>query len=136
MASLRNKRKLAALSKENYEEHPRSNLAQDSIAPRSQEDYITQVSEEIEDRVTKELSKEFSGKEIRILGALSQLDEFLLSRLIQGHSRSVPETSPNTIGLNEETNQDNSQSDPHPEASVFQSQTTRNSGPDNIEDRC
>ena len=44
----RNKRKLAALNKENCEEHPRSNLAQNSSAPRSQEDYITQVSEEIE----------------------------------------------------------------------------------------
>ena len=43
----RNKRKLAALNKENCEEHPRSNLAQNSSAPRSQEEYITQVSEEI-----------------------------------------------------------------------------------------
>ena len=44
----RNKRKLAALNKENCEEHPRSNLAQNLNAPRSQEDYITQVSEEID----------------------------------------------------------------------------------------
>ena len=44
----RNKRKLAALNKENCEKHPRSNLAQNSNAPRSQEEYITQVSEEIE----------------------------------------------------------------------------------------
>ena len=45
----RNKRKLATLNKENCEdlEHPRSNLAQKSNAPRSQEDYITRVSEEI-----------------------------------------------------------------------------------------
>ena len=49
----RNKRKLAALNKENCEENPRSNMAQNSGAPRSQEDYITQVSEEIEGRVTK-----------------------------------------------------------------------------------
>ena len=40
----RNKRKLAALNKENCEEHPRSNLAQNSRAPISQEEYITQVS--------------------------------------------------------------------------------------------
>ena len=33
MATLRNKRKLAALNKENFEEHPRSNLAQNSNAP-------------------------------------------------------------------------------------------------------
>ena len=47
MATLRNKRKLAALVKEKFEEHPRSILAQNSNVPRSQEDYITQVSEEI-----------------------------------------------------------------------------------------
>ena len=53
----RNKRKLAALNKENCEEHPRSNLAQNSNVPRSQEDYITQVSEEIEGRVTKDVAR-------------------------------------------------------------------------------
>ena len=44
----RNKKNLAALNKENCEEHPGSNLVQISNDPRSQEDYITQVSEEIE----------------------------------------------------------------------------------------
>ena len=38
---------MAALNKEHCEEHPRSNLAQNSSAPRSQEGYITQVSEEL-----------------------------------------------------------------------------------------
>ena len=52
MVTLRNKRKLAALNKENCEENP-SNFAQNSNVPRSQEDYITQVSEEIKGRVTK-----------------------------------------------------------------------------------
>ena len=56
----RNKRKLAALNKENCEEHPKSNLVQNSNAPRSQEDNITQISEENEGRVRKRLSKEFS----------------------------------------------------------------------------
>ena len=46
---------LAALNKEKCEENPRSNLAQNSNVPRSQKDYITQVSEEIEGRVTKKL---------------------------------------------------------------------------------
>ena len=59
----RYKRKLAALDKENCEEHPRSNLAQNSSSLRSQEDYISQVSEENEGRVTKNLSKEFSRTE-------------------------------------------------------------------------
>ena len=60
MATLRNKKKLAALNKENCEEHPRNNMAQNSNVPRSQEGYITQISEEIEGRVTKKLSQEFS----------------------------------------------------------------------------
>ena len=79
----RNKTKLAALNKENCEEHPRSNLAQDSNAPRSQEDYITQVSEEIEGRVTERLSKGFSRTENCILDALATLDDFVMNRLLQ-----------------------------------------------------
>ena len=53
MATLRNKRTLAALNKDNCEEHPRSSLAQNSKIPRSQEDYISQVSDEFGGRVTK-----------------------------------------------------------------------------------
>ena len=53
----RNKKKLAALNKENCEEHPRSNLAQNSNVPRSQEDNTTQVSEEIEGRITKDVAR-------------------------------------------------------------------------------
>ena len=112
----RNKRKLAALNKENCEEHPKSNLAQNSTAPRSQEDYITQVSEEIEGRVTKKLSQEFSGTENRILGALARLDDFLVNPLLQGHSRITPETFGNVLSINQGTNEDDSQSDLHPEA--------------------
>ena len=76
----RNKRKLAALNKENCEEHPRSNLALNSNVPRSQEHYITQVFEEIEGRVTKKLSQEFSRTENRRLGALARIDDFLKNR--------------------------------------------------------
>ena len=126
----RNKRKLAALNKENCEEHPRSNLVQNSNAPRSQEDYITQVSEEIEGRVTKKLSQEFSRTENRILGALARLDDFLMNPLLQGHSGTTPETSWNVFSVNQGTNEDDSQSDPHPEAGHFRSQTTQNSGPE------
>ena len=81
----RNKRKLAALNKENCEEDPRSNLAQNSNVPRSQEDYITQVSEQIEGRVTKRLSQAFSSTENRIIGALARLDDFLKNPLTEGH---------------------------------------------------
>ena len=127
----RNKRKLAALNKENCEEHPRSNLTQNSAAPRLQEDYITQVSEEIEGRVTKKLSQEFSRTENRILGALARLDGFLMNPLLQGHSGNTPETSGKTFNTNQGTNEDDSQSDPHPEASGFGSQRTQDSGQQN-----
>ena len=73
MATVRKKRKLASLKKEICEEHPRSNLAQNTNVSKSQEDYITQVSEEIEDRLTKKLFQEISRTENRFLGALSQL---------------------------------------------------------------
>ena len=130
----RNKRKLAALKKENCEKHPRSNLARNSNVPRSQEDYITQVSEEIEERVTKRLSKEFSRTENRILGALARLDDFLMNRLIQEYSGNAPETSRNAFGTNQGTNEDDSQSDPHPDAGLFHSQITQNSGPEDDHD--
>ena len=115
----RNKRKLAALNKENCEERPMSNLAQNSTAPRSQEDFITQVSEEIEGRVTKKLSQEFSRTENRILGALARLDDFLMNPLLQDHSGTTPKTSRNVFSMNQGTNEDDSQSDPHPEAGLL-----------------
>ena len=134
MATLRNKKKLAALNKENCEEHPGSNLAQNSSVPRSQEDYITKIFEEIEGRVTKKLSQEFSGTENRILGALARLDEFLMKPLIQGHSGTAPETSWDAFRTSQGTNEDNCQSDPHPEAGIFNNQTTQNSGPEDGDD--
>ena len=123
----RSKRKLAALIKENCEEHPRSNLAQNSSAPRSQEEYITQVSEEIEGRVTKRLSKEFSRTENRILGALARLDDFLMNPLLPGRSGATPEPARNAFGNNQGTNEDDSQNDPHPEAGLFNGRTTQTS---------
>ena len=130
----RNKRKLAALNKENCEEHPVSNLAQNSSAPRSQEEYITQVSEEIEGRVTKRLSKEFSRTESRILGALAQLYDFLMNPLVPGHSGTTPEPSWNALNTSQGTNEDDSQNDPRPEAGLFHGQMTQNSGPEERHD--
>ena len=126
----RNKKKLAALNKENCEDHLRSNLTQNSSTPRSQEDYITQVSEEIEGRVTKRLSKEFSRTENRILGALARLDDFLMNPLLPGHSGTTPEPSRNALNTSQGTNEDDSQKDPRPEAGLFHGQITQNSGPE------
>ena len=96
-------------------------MVQNSNVPRSQENYITQVSEEIEGRVTKKLSQEFSRTENRILGALARLDDFLMNPLLQGYSGTTPETSRNVFSINQETNEDDSQSDPHPEAGLLTS---------------
>ena len=68
MATLRNKRKLAAVSRETPESS-RSSRAQNVLDTESAQDYISQVSEEIEGRVTKKLSKEFS-KTVTYLGCL------------------------------------------------------------------
>ena len=131
----RNKKRLADLNKENCEEHPRSNFPQYSNVPRSQEDYITQVSEEIEGRVTIKLSQEFRRTENSILSALARLDDFLMNPLIQGHSGTTPETSRNVLSINQGTNEDESQSNHHPEAGLLKNQTTQNSGQEDRHDR-
>ena len=105
-------------------------MAQNSNVPRSQEAYITHVSEEIEVRLTKKLFQEFSRNPNDILGALSSPQNILMNPLIQGYSGSAPETTRNAYSTKQGTNEDDSQSDPHPETGMFQSQTTRNSGPE------
>ena len=130
MATLRNKRKLAAVTREAQQEHPRNGKSRNTSVPRINEECITQVSEEIEGRVTKKLSQEFSGTQSRIFGALSKLDEFLLNPQIRTHSGTVPGAFRNINVENQGMNQDDSQSDPHPEAGIFRSQTAQNSGPE------
>ena len=71
MATLRNKRKLAAFTRETQEEHPRNDQSRNRSVPKINEEYITQVSEEIEGKVTEKLSQELSRRESRILGALN-----------------------------------------------------------------
>ena len=130
MATLRNKRKLAAVTREIQDENPRNGQSRNTSVPRINEDYLTQLSEEIEGRITKKLSREFSRIESRISDALSKLDEVLSNQQIQTHSKTVPGTFRNTNVENQGTNEDDSQSDPHPERGLFRSQTTQNSGPE------
>ena len=114
MATLRNKRKLAAVSRETPES-TRSGGTQNILDPELTQDYISQVSEEIEGRVTKKLSKEFSRTESRILGALSRLDEFLLNPQVRTCSVAVPGTSRSSNLENQGTNDDRPSDDPGPE---------------------
>ena len=114
MATLRNKRKLAAVSRETPES-TRSGRTQNILDTELTQDYISQVSEEIEGRVTKKLSKEFSRTESRILGALSKLDEFLLNPQVRTCSVAVPGTSRSSNLENQGTNEDRPSDDPGPE---------------------
>ena len=134
MATLRNKRKLAAVTRETQEEYSRNGQSRNTSVPRINEEYIAKVSEQIEGRVTKKLSQEFSRTESRILGALSKLDEFFSNQQIQTHSKTVPGTFRNTNVENQGTNEDDSQSDPHPEAGIFCGQTTQKLGPKDCRD--
>ena len=118
MATLRNKRKLAAVSRETPE-GSRSSRGQTVLDSELTQNYISQVSEETEGRVTKKLSKEFSETESRILGALSKLDEFLLNPQVRTCSVAVQGTSGNANLENRETHGDRSSKDPYPEVGYF-----------------
>ena len=135
MATLRNKRTLAAVTRETQEtqeEHLGNGQSRNTSVPKINEEYITQVFMEIEGRVTKRLSQEFSRTVTRVLGALSKLDEFLLNPQIRTHSGTVPGTFRNTNVENQEPNEVRSQDDPHPEVgpSVCQSRHSIDSDPD------
>ena len=123
---------LVAVTTELQEEHPRNGKSRNTSVPRTNQDNFTRVSEEIEGRVTKKLSPEFSRTESSILGALSILDEFLLNPQIRTRSGTVPGTFRNTKVENQERNEDRSQDDPHPEGgpSVYQSHDSIDSDPD------
>ena len=56
-----------------------------------------------------------------------------MNPLIQGKSGTTPVMSRNAFSTNQGTNEDDSQSDPHPEAGIFGNQTMRKSGQ---KDRC
>ena len=78
MATMRNRRNLAAVSRETPE-NTKNSQSQNTLDLGMAEECIAQVSAEIEGRVTKKLSKEFSRAESRILGALSDFDELLMN---------------------------------------------------------
>ena len=78
--------------------------------------HVSQVSDEIEGRVTKKFSREFSRTESSILGALSKLNEFLRNPQVRTCSVAVPGTSRNIDSGNWEPTGDRSLGDPCPEA--------------------
>ena len=124
MATLRNKRKLAAVSRETPE-GSRSSRGRNVLDPELTQDYISQVSEEIEGRVTKKLSKES-----RILGALSKLDEFLPNPQVRTCSVTARGTCRNVNSGNREIHGDHSSNDPYPEGGNFHHQSGQPNSPE------
>ena len=113
MTTLRNRRKLAAVSRETPE-NTKNNQSQNTLTPGMAEDYIILFSEEFEGRVSKKLSQEVSRTESRILVALSKLDDFLLNRQVRTCSVAVPGTSRNNNSENWEPTGGRSLNDPCP----------------------
>ena len=118
MATLRKKSKIATVSRETPES-TRNSRAQNTLDPELTQNYISQVSEEMEGRVTKKLSKEFSRTESRILGASSKLDELLLNPQVRTCSVAVPGPSRNNDSENRKTTGDHPSDDPYPEVGFF-----------------
>ena len=112
MATLRNKKKLAPVSRETLKNT--SNSQSQTLDPGMAQECISQVSEEIDGRVIKKLSKEFRQTESRLLSALSKLDELLLKPQVR--ICSVVGTSRNNDSENREPTGDRSLGDPYPEA--------------------
>ena len=130
MATLGNKRKFAAVARDNQEGSLRNSQSRNSRDPRINEENFTQVSEEIEGRVTKKLSQEFSRTESPILGGLSKLDEFILNSQVRVQSGTVRGTSRNMNLENQEPTDDRSQNDPEVDTSIYRSTQSMDSDPE------
>ena len=122
--------KIAAINKDDTEDFSRSTPARDTIILRNQEDYITQVSEEIESIVTIKLSKGFRRTKRRLSDVPRKLDEYLLNPQACVYSGPVPETSPISNGEKEKANKDRSQNDLYTHVGVFLSQFSQKFSPD------
>ena len=129
MATLRNNRKLAAVSRETPD-GSRGSRGRNVLDPELTQDYISQVSEEIEGRVTKKLSKEFNKTESRILGALSKLEEFLLNPQVRTCSVAARGTSRNVNSGNREIHGNHSSTDPYPGGGYFHHQSGQPNSPE------
>ena len=118
MATLRKEKKLAAVSGETPE-NTRNSQSRNTIDPEMAQEYISQVSKEMEGRVTKKFLKEFSRTESRILGALSKIDDFLLNPQVRTCSVAVQGTSRISNSENREPTGDRSLDNPCPELRYY-----------------
>ena len=95
MTTLRNKWRLAAVSRKTQKSASNSQLRNTSV-PVITEEYIAQVAEKFDGRVTKKPSQKLSRIKSGILGALSKLVECLLKPQIETFSGIIPEGSGTT----------------------------------------
>ena len=132
MTTLRNRKKLAAVARGAQEEHPVNGLSCNRSVPKIHEDYITQVTEEVEGRVNNKKCQEINRTESSIWCALNEVDQFFWNSHVQAQSGIVPGTSRSTGIENQELNEHRSQNSPSPEAEfsvhrspsqLFQTQT-------------
>ena len=123
---------LAAASRKTRES-ARNSQSQNTFVPGVTEEYITQISEEIEGWVFERLSQEFGRTEIRILGALSKVDEFLLNPQVRTCSGTIPGASRNINLENREPTKDRSPNVSYPKLEFF-TRRTNNSADSNQEE--
>ena len=93
MRNTRNKRRLAEIQ-DNFDGENSQSSSRERSHGDVNEEYISQVSQEIEGRIAKKLSQEFSKRESRILGALAKLDHFLTNPA-DGNGASTPKAKIN-----------------------------------------
>ena len=101
------------------QENARNVKSQNSFLPDITEEYITQVSQEIEKKVIEILSLEFSRMESRIFGTSSELNEYFLNPQVRTCSDTLPGSSGNNNSKNREPTGDCSSYDSHPEVKIF-----------------
>ena len=130
MATLRNKRRLAAGAKGNQEGSPRNSHSGNSAASRINEEYISEVSDKVEDRVSNKLSQEFTRTKSPVLGTLFKHDKFLRNLQVWLQSGTVPVTFRDMNVENQQPTEDGSQKDPHSKvsASIYRSPQPMHSG--------
>ena len=113
MATLGNQRKLAPVNRDGQEKYTYTGMSKDAVVSMIKGEWITQISEQIEGRMSKKISQDFSRTEKRILGALSNLYDFVLKsqflaqwetfrglpRILEGETRIRPEANDEEMGL-------------------------------------
>ena len=109
MTTLRNRGKLAAVSRETPE-ITKNSQSQNTLHQEMAQEYISQVSEETEGRAAKSFQR-IQPDRSRILGALSKLDEILLNPQVRTCFVAVPGTSRNNDSENREPTEDRSLDD-------------------------